>query len=105
MLLCEAWEYILDAQEPTVFSMQCRRESLLRRILRHLQRDTLGDSYDEDTDGLWQAIMDGTIETRQECHGTSLAAIFAQTKDERLADGFGGVKKQEPAEAAQEAKP
>jgi hypothetical protein len=37
--------------------------------------------------------------------GTSLAAIFAQTKDERLADGFGGVKKQEPAGAAQEAKP
>lgn len=32
MLLCEAWEYILDAPEPTVFSMQCRRESLLRRI-------------------------------------------------------------------------
>jgi hypothetical protein len=27
--------------------------------------------------------------------GTSLAAIFAQTKDERLNDGFGGVKKTE----------
>lgn len=36
-------------------------------ILRRLQRDNIGDSYDEDTDGLWQAIMDGTIETRQEC--------------------------------------
>ena len=32
--------------------------------------------------------------------GTSLGAIFAQTKDERLHDGFGGVKKPAPATTA-----
>lgn len=36
-------------------------------ILHRLQCDSLGDSYDEDMDGLWQAIMDGSIETRKEC--------------------------------------
>jgi len=37
--------------------------------------------------------------------GTTLAAIFAQTKDERLNDGFGGVKKPDPATAAAPATP
>ena len=36
-------------------------------ILARAQRDALGDSYDEDTDGLWTAIMDGTIESHREC--------------------------------------
>jgi hypothetical protein len=37
--------------------------------------------------------------------GTSLAAIFAQTKDERLNDGFGGAKPTAAASTQQEAAP
>jgi len=35
-------------------------------ILRAWQRDAYGDSYDQDTDAIWQAVMDGSVETAGE---------------------------------------
>jgi hypothetical protein len=35
----------------------------LRGIVIRMQEEAHGDSYDEDTDAAWQAVMDHTIET------------------------------------------
>ena len=43
-----------------------------RGILLSYQSDTLGDSYDQDLDAIWTAVMDGSIETA----GEALAYIM-----------------------------
>lgn len=53
--------------DPEGLTLSARLAEDATAILRRNQRERLGDSYDEDTDGLWTAIMDGTIETRKEC--------------------------------------
>lgn len=46
--------------DPEGLTLQARLAEDAVAILRRAQQDALGDSYDEDTDGLWQAVMDGT---------------------------------------------
>ena len=43
-----------------------------RGALLSYQNDTLGDSYDQDLDSIWTAVMDGSIETA----GEALAYIM-----------------------------
>ncbi len=54
-------------QDEDGLTLQARLAEEAVAVLRRSQRDAFGDSYDEDTDGLWQAMMDGTIETHKEC--------------------------------------
>lgn len=47
-------------------TLQAMLANEAQAILRTWQRDAYGDSYDQDTDAIWQAVMDGSIETAGE---------------------------------------
>jgi hypothetical protein len=53
-------------QNPDGLTLAAEIADGVRAALIHYQADTLGDSYDEDTDAVWQAVMDGSIETAAE---------------------------------------
>ncbi len=53
-------------QNPDGLTLSAELADGARSALLSYQNDTLGDSYDQDLDAIWTAVMDGSIEAAGE---------------------------------------